>query len=1144
MPRISRLLPFFTFVLVLCLIGAAHAQYGASIQGTVTDKSGAVVPGATVTVTNQATGVAASTKATEAGYYRVAALAPGLYTVTVEAASFGASTAKDVEVIAETVRGLNVTLLPSGAKETVNVSAEAVGIETENANLDSTLTSTQINRLPTYGRDPYELLRLSPNVFGDGARDSAGRANWFPNTPGPGKGDTSGIFNQESYVQVSANGQRPSANNFTIDGTSVNSLTWGGATIITPNQESIQGITVVSSTYSAEDGRNSGAQVKAVSKSGTNNLHGSGFFKYDTPGFNSAPSWAPSGATPKAVEYAGRQFGGSIGGPVVKNKLFFFFSYEGNRSNSVSFGDPQYVETPALSQWIINNRPGTPVAQVLSSGNNAPRIAQVLTPSCNDWLNNGTAYGPAPYHGCQVVGNGVDLGSPTGAYGTYVPYFTGDTTGGGFDGVADMQKVIIASPLHSRGNQFNLRVDYNTGKDLFAFTSYYVPRNDISPTGYRPSTDLTFQPRNKYGAILWNRTFSPTLLNEFRFNATRQQNNQYSSNSNVYWGLPAFEVEAMPYGTRDKWGPPEGTNSPLMMAQNQFEFRDTMTKIRGHHAFKFGGSFTNNQDNNDYEFGGARPVYVFHGIWNLANGTPIYEGYQGDPKTGAPTDDHKYYRQNDWALFFQDDFKVSSTLTLNLGLRYEYFAPLNEKFGRQANLILSGTGANALKNSSLVPTNPLYPSDRNNFAPRLGFAWSPRFGDQKTVVRGGFGVSYNRITDTMTAISRRNPPYMFAYGLCCGTAANEWSTPYANGTIDLNVVGNNLKSINNYAANPALTNNIDPATNFPFNGQVEIWGAPQKNRTPYIYNYSLEVQQELKGNIIATVGFAGSQSRKLFRIVNENNILTPNPHSFAVYFPTTDANANYNALLLNVRRNFSNGLQFFGKYTWSKSLDTVSGEGACACTNQFYPPNQTWDHGPSDFDATHAVAMTALYDLPIFKHRDDVLGKAFGGWHLNGTFQFHSGFPWSAVDNHYCTPVPSGNGICPSLPVGYNGKGGNSASTDTFTNQGGNFPLGGTSYFTLSSNGGPVGPPFIHRNSFRGPRFSAFDLSFGKTTKLAREGQVALDYRVNFYNAFNKLNLAPFQYNSASTGVYNNTFGMATAALAGRVINMQMRLTF
>lgn len=1139
---------FTVIALMLCLLFLvtlpAVAQYGASVQGTVTDKSGAVVPGATVTVTNQATGVVSSTKTTEAGFYRIAALPPGLYNVEVNASTFKKTTAKDVEVKAEAVRGLNLTVEVGGTQEKVEVTGETVGVQTENANLTTGISTEQIQRLPSYGRDPYELLKLTPNVFGDNARAGNGTANWFPNQPGPGKGDTSGIFNQENFVQATANGQRPSSNNFMIDGTSVNSLTWGGASIITPNQESIDQITVTTSTYSAEDGRNAGAQVKVVSKSGTNVLHGSGFFKYDEPGLNAYNRWGgpDPGETPQRVNFKGRQFGGSVGGPILKNKFFFFFSYEGNRANSQSYST-QYIETAQFDQWVASNRPGTPVALVLGTGNNTPRVAQLLPSLCSD-LQGYAAPGGNPY--CQVVNGGLDIGSPIGAYGTYAPFFNGDTRGSGLDGIPDLQKAQILMPVTSRGHQFNLRFDYVRGNDTIGFSSYYVPRNDVTATNSgRPSEDLAFQPRNRYGAIIWNHTFSATLLNEFRFNATRQQNNQYASNTNVYWGLPAFEVEQIPFA-RIKWGPSEGTNSPLMMAQNQFEYRDTLSKNMGRHLLKFGGSLVFNQDNNDYEFGGARPVYVFHGIWNLANGAPIYEGFQGDPLTGKPTDDHKYYRQHDWALFIQDDLKLRPNLTVNIGLRYENFAPLNEKFGRQANLIL-GSGANALTNAVLQTTNPLYPADYNNFAPRIGFAWSPGMFKDKTVVRGGFGVSYNRITDTMTAISRRNPPYMFAYGLCCGTAANEWGTPFVNGTIDLNVIGNDLKSIYNYGANPALVNNFNPANGLPLNGSVEIWGASQNNRTPYTDNYSLEIEHELPHEMTATIGYAGAISRKLFRIVNENNIYQPNPAAFAVYFPTTDATSNYNALNASIRKRFSGGLQFNANYRWAKSLDTVTGEGACACTNQFYPPDQKYDYGPSDFDTKHNFVATTLYDLPIFKGRNDFLGKAFGGWHIDGTFQFHTGFPWSAVTGQ-CLPIPaSGANICPSLPSSYNGKALTDGSNSTFMSPNGNFPLmhsagGASNYFVLGG-----GPPLMHRNAFRGPHFQTIDMALAKATKfrLSSDREGVLDFRANFYNLFNKLNLSPFQYNDINTNIDNTThFGEATGALAGRVVDFQMRFTF
>src|ERR1700674_2921287 len=316
-----------TLACVALFAAGAHAQFKASLQGTVMDTRGGVVVGAKVTVTNQDTGVSRETVTSAEGYYRVGELGPGAYTVTVDAAGFKNSVAKDVVVAAEEPRGLDITVQVGAVSEQVTVNGDTLPtLQTEDASLSTTITSEQFERLPQVGRDPYELLRLAPGVFGDGARASNGTSANLPNSGGPG-GSNSSIFSVEEQVQVTANGQRTSGNNFTIDGASVNSLTWGGAAILTPNQESIQELTVVANSYTAEDGRNTGAQVKVVSKNGTNQFHGSGFFKVDSPGLNAFNKWGgPDSQSPQKVRQNLRQFGGSIGGPIKKDKLFFFFS--------------------------------------------------------------------------------------------------------------------------------------------------------------------------------------------------------------------------------------------------------------------------------------------------------------------------------------------------------------------------------------------------------------------------------------------------------------------------------------------------------------------------------------------------------------------------------------------------------------------------------------------------------------------------------------------------------------------------------------------------------------------------------------------------------------------------------------------------
>jgi len=1145
------------------LVGSAHAQFHAAIQGTVMDSKGGAVAGAKVTATNLATGATRETVTSAEGFYRISDLPPGTYTVSVEATGFKKSNSNSVEVQAEQPRGLDVTLEVGAVSEVVTVSASQLALQTENASLSTTISSQEIERLPQTGRDPYELLRLAPGVFGDGARASNGTAANLPNSGGPG-GSNSSIFSVENQVQVTANGQRNSGNNFTIDGTSVNSLTWGGAAILTPNQESIQELTVVANSYTAEDGRNTGAQVKVVSKSGTNQFHGSGFFKDDSPGLNAFNKWGgPDGQAPQKVRQNLRQFGGSIGGPVFKDKLFFFFSYEGNRSSDIQLSGGQYVETAALQQWMSANRAGTVVGNLITASGRQPRIAEVLTPSCTDF--NSVGYGSATK--CQVVSGGVDLGSAAQgtcsmSYGQYADFFNGNTTACGLDGVADLQKVITFAPTSSSGNQYNARADYIRGKDLFAVSFYITPLNsvggDLGANG-RPMADLTFDPRNKYVALIWNRTLSSTMTNEARVNWTRFFANQFQSNPNVAWNLPRWEIEQVP-GDRIKYGANQGTNAPGVFAQNQFEFRDTLSKLLGRHGLKGGVTVTLNQDNHDYEFGAARPVYVALGIWNFVDGTPIYEGINVDPRTGGPTDVHKYYRQHDFAFFGQDDIKLRPNLTLNVGLRYEYFAPLNEKFGRQSNLIL-GTGANPLQSATLKVGGPLYPADKNNFAPRLGFAWTPSKFVTKTVIRGGFGVAYNRITDTMTGISRVNPPFLFREGFCCAMspndfAANPWGVPpFDNGLIV--VTEGQSNSPLSWPANPLIAATFNPTTGLPNAGKVEIWGAPQTTRTPYVYLYSAEVQHEFPSNFLFTAGYQGSQSRKMIRIVGLDRVYPQvNPILSPVYFPTTDVNGHFNALNISGNWRSFHGLQFFGKYQLSRSIDGGSWEGAGGNRDPFYPINQAFDYGPSDFDVTHNLLFTGLYDLPILRNRHDLVGKAFGGWQLNTTFQFHSGFPWSPIQSNQCPPIPAGGTLCPALPTAYLGGAGSGHGNDTLKNTNGNFPgivsggncnpangpIAGTPYFDVCT----VGPPFIHRNSFRGPRYQSVDLSFLKSTPVPffKSEQGKLDLRVNFFNLFNKLNLIPFARNTNNVSINDTHFGQASGALAGRVIEFQARLSF
>jgi hypothetical protein len=1133
---------------------SALAQFNAAIQGTVTDQNGAVVGSAKVTVTNQDTGVSRETVTTAEGFYRILGLPPGKYTVSIEATNFKTSVSKDVDVAAETVRGLDVQLTVGAVTEKVTVTATAEGIQTENASTSATLTTEEIQRLPQFGRDPYELLRLAPGIFGDLARSGDGRSVGFPNGPGSGTQPTGGpggsnnsIFATENQLPISANGQRISANNYTIDGVSVNSLSWGGAAVITPNQESVKEVTVLSSTYSAEDGRNSGAQIKVVSQNGTNDFHGSLFFKYDEPGLNAFNKFPGS---PKRVENKLRQFGGSIGGPILRDKLFFFFSYEGLRQNNVEQLD-RYVETSDYRNLIIAQRSGSVTATILGASGVEPRVVKQLTASCGD-------FGGRP---CAPVGTGLDLGSPTGSTNQYVSL--GNPGGGGLDGIPDLIKAVVGAPHESSGNQYNARVDYNRDKNQFAVSTYFTSRDDFDADGAaqgRPMADIHSKRFNPAATVSWIRTLTPTMLNEARFNFARFAFDEVASNSTVNFGIPRVEVEGyLPGGDRLRFGFPRAETTPGVFAENTFGFRDVFSRIIRAHALKAGVEITWEQDNNNL-LGGARPLYSFVGPWNLANGTPIFEQVNTDPNTGQGADAQRYFRTQTYGFFVQDDWKFRPNLTFNVGLRYEYFTPLKDPSGKLTNLIL-GSGASGLANAKVAVVEQLFEPDRNNFAPRLGFAWAPARFHNKLAVRGGFGVAYNRIHEALFANTRGNPPFFARWSICCGTASTDFGTPFANGQIAYFLGSSN--SILSYPVNPALTRGLDPNTNLPVSGSVEIWGTPEKTPNAYVYSYSFEGDYELPWRMISTLGYQASSSHKLIRIVNQSLIFDQlNPAIGPAFFITPDVNANYNSLNWRVVRRFDQGLYFSLAYRWSKSIDTLSSEGPGFGTNQTNPRDSKSERGPSDYDATHYWVFNSLWDLPILRNRHDWVGRTFGGWQINSIFTFHSGFPWTPVTFVNCLPLPNGNNVCPARPVAYLGGARTNSGTDTFLKQFGNFPglqlFGpgvdcgqtnpanhpGMPYFDICNSG----PPGVGRNAFRGPRFSGWDFSINKETRLPNMpfmGERAkIDFRVNFFNAFNKLNLAPFGFSTGSTVVPDPNFGRSTLGLAGRVVEFQARFSF
>jgi len=341
-----------TLSLLLMFATPVYAQFGASLAGTVLDQSGASVPKANVTLTNSATQAAQTSITNDTGAYHFNELTPGRYSLVVTAVGFKTNNVTDLALEAETPRNVDVTLQPGGNTESVQVNGDlAPELQTADASIGSTITSDEVERLPIVGGDPYELLRTAPGITGDGARAGNGDAVFLPNGAGPG-GSNSGTFQTENGVQITADGQRQADNNFMLDGVSVNSLTHGGNAVVTPNEEAVGQMTVLSTSYDASDGRNTGAQIKVVTKSGSNSMHGGAFFLYDQPGLNAFNKYAgPAAGMPTRVQNAQRTWAGSLGGPLKKNKVFYFLSYSGFSVQTAAFRTSGWRRRTSALPW-------------------------------------------------------------------------------------------------------------------------------------------------------------------------------------------------------------------------------------------------------------------------------------------------------------------------------------------------------------------------------------------------------------------------------------------------------------------------------------------------------------------------------------------------------------------------------------------------------------------------------------------------------------------------------------------------------------------------------------------------------------------------------------------------------------------------
>jgi carboxypeptidase family protein len=1172
---------FFAFLLVL----TAHAQYRASIQGVVTDPQGAVVSGVTVTLTNLETNQKQIVTTDENGIYNLNGLPPSKYSLTAEKTGFKKKVLENVGVIAEQGNALNIQLDVGQVTESITVNGDSTPlIDTETTNLSGTVKADEIQKLPSFGRDPFQLLQLAPGAFGDGAQGAGGGTSNLPATTVGGTGGTDGPFKIENGGQITAGGARTGENNYTIDGVNTTSATWGGTSVITPNEDSIKEVKILTDNYDAENGRYRGAQVQIISQNGTNQYHGSIFFKVHRPGLDAYTKYngynncnAVTNVCSGNIRDANRfnNWGGSAGGPILKNKLFAFFSYERLDNNAASGTTSGWYET---SQFRALAAAAPNAAKFFAFPGAGPNGGTIVDQTCASiGLTEGT--------NCRfIAGQGLNLGSPlTIGVGKNDPGYKSNTSPGtGGDGLGGANNLGttadiafytgILDPTNSNHVQYNGRVDFNpTSRDLIAFSIYYVPNSSTSINGAcdgggcgdRLANKFNTTYINRAATAIWDHTFGSSLINEARINASGWLNKDLASNPNAPWGLPQIGFN----GTGSITPISFGIGSFNGFDQWTYAAKDVLTKVHGAHTMKMGGEFTRLLSV-DAPFWADRPSYTFNNVWDFLNDAPIQESVQSDPKSGVPSALRKDLRDNIVGLFYQDNYKVRSNLTVTAGLRWEYFGAISEKNALLATVVF-GSGSNLFSNMSVRTGGHQFTPQKANFGPQLGFAWSPRqlighdFGS-RLVLRGGFGIAYNGVVQSNTLDVRFNPPFV-----------DNNPTFSGNQIVYINTFPSNVHSPTGYAANPNAIVTFG-SNNLPTTGRVDLTAFPGSEPTTYTYHYTLGAEYDLGHRWVASVGYQGNTTRHLTEHYNLYDVgavrnLAFNPAVSGVTYYANDGDARFNALLLDLKHTFSQSFSLDSEYRLSHTMDS----GSNAYAGGFYQWNLATGFATSDYDVRHAFKVFGIWSPTIFKGSNSWMEKVAGGWSLSGILNAHSGFPFSPqyglgeLSNGF-DPVfnfgkfsggssgDSGNGAY--LPAKYQGG---------FTpNFGGHATVNGAALFTAPTitpgtlfaclfPNPPVaqcpsgqqgfGPlptaPGVARNSFTGPGYFDVDATLSKSfgiPKLPVLGENArLEIRANFFNLFNKLNLTNLQ-----TDIMNAHFGEAQNVLGARVIEMQARFSF
>ncbi|HXM92940.1 MAG TPA: TonB-dependent receptor [Candidatus Dormibacteraeota bacterium] len=1135
-------------ILILLACGTVWGQKDTgSIAGTVKDSSGGLVVGAKVTVVDVDRGLTFSTVTNEQGEYVAGPLRVGNYTVTVEEAGFKKAVSIPVALDVQQRIVVNVTMEVGQVSEQIEVTGAAPLLETETSSLGQVIDNKRVVNLPLNGRNFAQLALLTAGVA--------------PSEPGS---------RDEGGFGFSANGARSLQNNFLLDGVDNNSnlpdLLNETNYVIQPSVEALEEFKVQTNAYSAEFGRGNGAIINATIKSGTNGFHGSVYEFLRNEKLDAKNFFDP--ADQPIAPYKQNQFGATFGGPIVKNRSFFFVDYEGLHIRQAQTLTST-VPTPAMrtgdfSALIDYTKPiGTDclghityVGEIFNTRATGPGGA------CGQAFRYDSARKPLNI----IPANMLD---PLALAITQL-FPLPNVNGLGFN--------FVSNPVRSESrNNFDIRVDQKfRDKDYAFFRFSYEDQPSVIPGPFFMTNGdgggfFTGVEDNAYRsfAASWTHLFNPNLINEFRLGYNRVNSQRLQTNSDKTSAALLGNTTGFPGvpNVSGNGGLPQLTFSdqsastigsptflPSREIQNAYSLLDNVNWARGRHSWKF-GTEVRTEEFTIFQPAAPRGNLNFASVFTdnpaaIGTGGLGFASFlAGLASGGSITNLHNIdYHRPVYAFYAQDDWKVTPRLTLNLGLRYELFATIKERNNEQGTFDLNTRtlivpkGVNVQLTPTLAALFPLKATgtsglikpDLNNFAPRFGLAY--RVTD-KLVVRTGYGIFYggNEAGPWSNPSMGFNPPFftMQVFNSGCGAAA---ANP---ATLDCSIPG-----LSTLAGGFPANSLVDPNTPFLFSVNPHLV-------TPYMQQWHLTTQYQLPGNTVLEIGYAGSKGTKQYLFFNANQAApsdNPNlPFAPRRAFPQIDASiaeiqstgrSRYDSLQVRAEKRFSHGLTFLTAWTWAHSLDLASNADLGAQNggdfrNHLQPQ---WEHGNSDFDVRHRFVFSYLYEIPAGRGKrflgdaGGVLNQIAGGWQVGGITTLSTGNWFTILDaNNFSNsdsqqrPDLIGNPhAVPCVP--------------------------GTFFNTCAfANPAPGSFGNVGRNTIQGPGYQVWDLSLFKNFHLREK--MNLEFRSEFFNAFNHPNLQFAKsgpQNSIGTTTFgsSSTFGFLTAARDPRQIQFALKLSY